>query len=409
MAIQAPSWEDWQANMTHIPSGSVPSSRLRRDYYDNFVNEINNASSDDYARQVIREHSLQVPGGGGGSSGGGGGGSSRPSVGVGDTSRNTPRQVDLDALRREREAQAAAAKQAAMVDARNRLYDDFRNYGINLDATMGEGGWEGGGAGGWNAQTGWGEGTRATTDRFGWENSNYGRIIDDYLNQIGDTIGVQEQSPENYFGKNMFGDLRTQIESDTRERFGRDMDQFAGRSITDAMFGDQYGMDTTNSILDQQYGDTQATLDRARDRGQLSTNAYDRAVGDLTNSRGAGEQRLGDLRSGLIDDYRNQLGTVGDRGYNALSEFDLGDQFNPQDYQTQINDRFNSLQQGFEGDFRKALGNEKVFDWNTLINTANVNAGAENQKKYAPLQVAALADQQKEDDQTRGIGGSGVF
>ena len=58
MAVKAPSWEAWQAGMTHTPSGSAPSSRMRRDYYDNFVREIENAPNDDYAWQVIEEHSL---------------------------------------------------------------------------------------------------------------------------------------------------------------------------------------------------------------------------------------------------------------------------------------------------------------------------------------------------------------
>ena len=84
MAVATPSWENWQANMTHTPSGSAPSSRARRDYYDNFASEIakaNASGNDALAKAIISDHSLgpapsapSAPS----SSGGGGGGAPAP-------------------------------------------------------------------------------------------------------------------------------------------------------------------------------------------------------------------------------------------------------------------------------------------------------------------------------------------
>ena len=328
-------------------------------------------------RRAPKSSAPSSSGGGGSSSGGGGGGSS------GGSSRSS----NLADTRASNEAQAAINLQDALTGARSGLNDEFLRYGIDLNANG-----------------------RGDADRFGWQQSSYNDEINRYLDQISSTIAPGDLNPGQYFvPEQMFGDLRNTIEGDARNRFGRELDAFGDRSVTDARFGSDFGADISQGVFDQQFGDAQGALDRSFKRGTLSESAYDRAVGDLTGSRTGASGRLDAYREGVLGDYRNQLNTTAQGGYDALSKFDLGDSFDSGGFQTQLDDKFNSLSNQFEGNFKNTIGNEKFFDWNTLIGTANANSGAENTKYNAPLWMQAKQETDANNDQFRGIGSQGGF
>jgi hypothetical protein len=128
MAVAAPSWEAWQANMTHIPSGSAPSSRSRRDYYDNFVNAINNAPDDNYAQRVIADHSLGAyP-------------SAAPAPSSGGSSRSGNSQLQstgvVDSWQQQQDRNAALSQQRgedAYAGGLEKLRGDIEYHGFNPD------------------------------------------------------------------------------------------------------------------------------------------------------------------------------------------------------------------------------------------------------------------------------------
>ncbi|RKZ07576.1 hypothetical protein DRQ25_11245 [Candidatus Fermentibacteria bacterium] len=325
--------------------------------------------------------SPQAPTSGGGGSapshgggGGGGGGSSRPAA-IQDT-RDT------------RAADSAAALQAALAGARTGLGDEFKRYGIDLAAN-----------------------DRGNQDRFGWEGSSYNDEIDRYLNQISRTVDPLDENPAQYLNNydQMFQDLRGNIETDTRGRLGRGLNAFTDRSVTDARFADDFGSNVTNSIYDDQYGSAETTLDRAFKRGTLSQNAYDIALGDLGASSSGARDRLDTYRSGNLNSTRQSLYDFGQQGHNSLGNFDLGGSFDTGGYQSQLDNKFNTLSSGFEGQLRNTIGGEQFFDTNSLIGAGHAGAGVENTKFTAPLWLQAQDETKQNNEQFRGIGSQGGF
>jgi len=316
-------------------------------------------------------NSINNPSSGGGESGGSSGGGG----GSGSTPASAP-AVDTEQLLND-----------AIASGRTGLQDEFLRYGIDLNANG-----------------------RGDADRFGWQQSSYNDEIDRYLNQIAGGISPGDEAPGQYFiPDQMFTDLRGRIEGDTVDRFKRELNTNNGLGAGRDRFADDFGSQFSQNVFDTQYSDAQGALQRGFDRGTLTQGAYDRAVGDLTGDRSGAQGRLDTYRRGVLDTTRSSYDDAVGQQKSNLGDFSLGGTFDLGGAQSQLNNTFNSLSNNFEGSFNNAIGNEKFFDWNTLIGNANANAGAENSKFNAPLWLKAKEESDANNDQYRGLGSTGGF
>ena len=372
MAVATPTWEDWQANMTHTPSGSAPSSRSRRDYYDNFVNAISSANSsgnDALANAIISDHSL------GGSApapaSSSGGGSSR-------SSGNSQLQNTgvVNSWQQQQDNSAALALQRgedAYAGGLERLRGDITYHGYNPD--------------------------------------DYNTQIERYLGDIQRSIPTGDLSPDQYYTGDIYNPWKTGVEQEQITGYQDELNQFLSPGFATDMVSDNLGTPILQGILDSQYDDASGAVTRARDRGTLNESGYNRAISDLGDSRSGGFSRLDSIRDGLVEGYRTDLRGQADQSRDRLNNFTLGDSFDSAGIQTNINDYYANLSSGFEGDFRNAFGGDQLFDWNKHIQQGGVSQGVTGSNLNAPVFLAGLNQRDENENTGRGLGntGGGVF
>lgn len=365
MAIDAPSWEAWQAGMTHTPSGSAPSSRSRRDYYDNFVNAINNAPNDNYAQRVIADHSLgdypddQIYS------------VNPPGWPTPTTSAILERPKTEAQIRAEQLKRAGIAQSGARDYGLNKLNEDFTYHGFNPE--------------------------------------DYSTQIERYLTGIGETIDPYDENAKQYYTGDIFGELKGNIEAENVGRYQNELDQFLGSGWENSYVNPSLGESTINSILGQQYGDATGAIDRAYKRGTLTDTGQQYSLGQLGQQYEAGYSTMDNLRDGIVSGYRNDLVGQGNDAYNKLNTYSLGDTFDSSAVQSDIGKFYNTQKAGFGGNFRADFGNQQLFDWNSLIQKGGINQGVSNQAKTSPDVLAALGSRQVDEEANRGLGSQGVF
>lgn len=368
MAVSVPTWDDWKANMTHIPSGSAPSSRLRRDYYDNFVNAVNQANSSgnsNLAQQIIADHSLgsapapapHTPSGGGSRGG--------------TTSAVLARPKTEAEIRAEQLARATKAQEQARLYGLNKLNEDFTYHGFNPE--------------------------------------DYSTQIDRYLTGIGETIDPYDENAKQYYAGDIFGELKGNIEAENVGRYQNDLDKFLYSGWENDYVNPSLGESTLNSILSQQYGDATGAIDRAYKRGTLTDSGKQYTMGQLGQQYEAGYSTMDQLRDGIVAGYRNDLVGQGNNAYNRLNTYSLGDSFDPQAVQDDIGKFYNQQKAGFGGNFRADFGNQQLFDWNSLIQKGGISQGVTNQAKSSPDVFSAIAGRTEDEEENRGLGSQGVF
>ena len=132
-------------------------------------------------------------------------------------------------------------------------------------------------------------------------------------------------------------------------------------------------------ILSQQQGDTEATLKRKLDRGQMSQGAYDYAEGQMGGLSTAAMGQLQNLGGGVLSKYRSQLGDLAGAFGQDVQGYKLGQNIDTADWKNQIGAKTSSLQGSMKGDIMSALGSTQLFDPNALIARAGSAAGPSNQ------------------------------
>ena len=243
----------------------------------------------------------------------------------------------------------------------------------------------------------------------GLDGSQYQPRIESFLSDIARTIPNTDTNPSIYFNGDLTSQAINSIESQDKELYTRQLNEMFQPGFTQNYFGSGFGDADISSIINQQRSDAAQQLSNSYQRGNTSFQGYDRALTDLdTNALGARE-RVGDFGNGIIEGYRQQLSGVGDTARQALSTYEIGNTFDPQQFQNQLNELYGNLQGQFKGDLVNSVGNTPLFDVNTLLQTSNAAQPASNDQARAPQILASIEERKRKDQERRGLGTTGIF
>ena len=133
----------------------------------------------------------------------------------------------------------------------------------------------------------------------GFDPANYSTQIDRYLNNIGETINPYDANAKQYYTGDLFGQLKSNIETADVSKYQNQLDQFLGSGWENQKVNSSLGESTLNSILSQQYGDATGAIDRAYNRGTLTDTGKQYSLGQLGQQYSAGYSQMDNIRDGI--------------------------------------------------------------------------------------------------------------
>lgn len=175
-------------------------------------------------------------------------------------------------------------------------------------------------------------------------------------------------------------------------------------SQIDSKFGDTADDDLINSIIQPQYQDAQNVINNQQKRGTLTPTGYNYAMQNLDTQRksglntlqGIGATERNKLRGG-VDDYVSEI--MGKAG-----QYNLGQSFDPNSFDTEFGNRLNSASGSLEGNIRSAAPTN-LFNTSTTLQNAG---SAQGQASRGGL-LDTLASRRANGGRSRGLGSTGQF
>ena len=228
------------------------------------------------------------------------------------------------------------------------------------------------------------------------------------LDRIRTTVPSLDPSPGNYFSDNIADIVANNYRDQQARQYGQQVDQFAGTGFANNLWDNTADDAILQGILAEQYEPAAQQINNAYKRGSLNQTGFDTALSNLDTQRTAALSNLQSLGQGVLSGYRENLGDIGTTARDAASNYQLGSSFDPSQYQGQINSLYSDQQGRLEGDIRNTVGNDPLFDINSIISGAGARQGAT--AGNAPLLDAFYSNEQnKRNQQQRGLGSQGVF
>ncbi len=261
----------------------------------------------------------------------------------------------------------------------------------------------------------------------------YGDILDRLLRDASRNVDLDATDPlASYFtgiGDKLYEDALARQRGD-RSRY---ITGVRSRNEAGRLIGDTTDDAIIKEILDAQYADALAAIDRARARGRIGDAGYKEAIDELAKQRAAGASTIGDVGRGIISGYRGEYDDYINNLLKRASEWeygsDLGIGYSGRNYgggrvgaggdQTGGNNRITGnlgellrkraadLRGRIGGDVRRATQGQEYFDWADIIRTAGERQGVINPN--TPGTLAGAVDEYRRREQRRGVGSQGVF
>lgn len=242
---------------------------------------------------------------------------------------------------------------------------------------------------------------------YGLDPSQYSSSVDQSLNDLISGLGDTADPYSSINGKSIADSVIQDAQNKARSNYTNQASSTFGSNYGDKLIDSHLLDSTISDILGTQQQSAQDYLDRGQKRGIYNDIGYAAGQKELSNDSSVASSALGTLGSGVIDKYRTQANSVRDNAYSAASGYNLGSNFNLDDYVGQGNDVLSRATANAGGDLRGALGGTNYFDFSDLNNAAGVGQGATNLRDD-DLQFA-LAERRKKQAAPRGLGTQGAF
>lgn len=230
---------------------------------------------------------------------------------------------------------------------------------------------------------------------------------DDYLSQI--TSGAQstrnsvpllDGSPGTYFD-NLGATIFDRLQTAEQNKLGRTFDNFASDGFATKRIENTVDDPFLNTILTEKQTEADDYIKRLLDRGVITNTGYSSANKNIQDQSVIANSTLQQLGLSELERGRGGLRDIASQGRQSASNARLGSNFNPYDYEEQINtsqnDFFNNL-----GANLRALTPNNLFNTDGLAGIAGAAQGAQN-KAFDPNAIAGFGqDEEEEDTQNSG-------
>jgi hypothetical protein len=229
----------------------------------------------------------------------------------------------------------------------------------------------------------------------GLDPSQYGSDLDSYINSIYSSISPTDENPGTYFkdaGQNAYNTLEKGYQTKNQSQINQ---MFAPNFETQRIpftLDDPY----LSSIESEQRSSADAIIKNMLDRGVITSTGYAAAQGDLDRQAAGVKSKLNEFGTSTIAQGQQDLRNVAQNAKTTAGTLQLGQQFDPNSYQSEADRVFNEFVNGLGTNIRsKVTGN--LFNTTGLAALAGAAQGAGN-TVYNP---AAAAGVDQEDDSTQ--------
>ena len=298
-----------------------------------------------------------------------------------EAAQEAARQEHADQIRRQQEADAKAAADAAWQSGRSTAYNAALSSGTNRLRGMGI----------------------DANDPYGVYSEFTGR-----LNQAnaGLTTGADYSSA---FAPTILDEILGSARTGQRNKYRSSFNTALSPYYAEDTFSSTRDDPILASILNQQYTDALADLDAARGRGQATQTVYDRALRDLGTSRSTANADLQSLGGNVLSGIVGDINTRRQGALDRAAEWDFGTTYDPAQEASRIQRYATERGEGLEGAIRGAVGDKQYFDVNSILGNARARVGTQT----TPTTTGAAAltdtfqDQAQRDASTRA--NEGIF
>jgi len=216
----------------------------------------------------------------------------------------------------------------------------------------------------------------------------------DYLDSITSTANSRraavpflDSAPGTYFdglGNTVFNNEQDAL----RNRSLRDIDSYANTGFDRQLIQDTGDDPFINSILEQQYGDSEQQIQNQRARGVLTDGGLGAAIAELTRQRSGARSNLDSIGQAFLEQGRGTIRNTASDARSSANNLRLGTNFDPFAPQRTINDQVT--------DFFSRLGDQiggaaptDLFDISRAFSRGGIGQGAQN-TEYDPAASAGI-------------------
>ncbi|NJL53758.1 hypothetical protein HC928_00535 [bacterium] len=231
-----------------------------------------------------------------------------------------------------------------------------------------------------------------------------------YLDPIRSSIPSTATSFDQYFGPSAIDNMFNQHQQSLRTQYENQLRSQLPYGFESTHFPDTADDPYIDAILNEQYGDALTSLTGAREQGLLSRFGFDDATRRLDTQKTGAQSQLQTLGGGVLSGYRGALSDIGNTAYGQARNFNLGQQFDPDYYAKQVQDKASSFSSNLEGDLRSAVGGTPLFDINSIIGKSSANTSVNPTQQKAQTGSPLLnALEQRVNEPNRSVSQQGVF
>lgn len=195
-------------------------------------------------------------------------------------------------------------------------------------------------------------------------------------------------------------------QSRLRNVYGQQVGAFTPAGFEYSLVPDTFDDAAIDSVYQQQFGDAQQYLERARARGNLTDAGYNAAYGGLLGQGETAKATLGQLGETLLSKYRADIGDIGTQARQGAQGYTLGQSFDPGQYEQRITDRVGEYGDRVSGELRGLAGDNALFDPATLYTAGGIAQGVTSGNRSA---LAAALERNNNREAPRGLGNRGAF
>lgn len=222
----------------------------------------------------------------------------------------------------------------------------------------------------------------------------------DYITDINSTLTSDRNkvpdlsaTPGQYFdgaGQTAYNNARDA----KRGTLNRQVGQYAPAGFETRSIGDTTDDATLAAILAEQRQTADNYVKNLLDRGVINQSGYTAAGNDLTGQSAGANARLQEIGNQVIQGGRTKVSNIANDARRGAANYELGDNFDPFSYSTDINSALGDFFGGLGANIRGKVPTG-LFSTAGLSNIAGAAQGAQN----LPFSPAALAGNSTKDEE----------
>jgi hypothetical protein len=240
-------------------------------------------------------------------------------------------------------------------------------------------------------RSGAGEAARGSATRYfadqGLDPNQYINDINGRVSEILNSIAPDDPNPGAYF-KDIGQDVYNSDETQYRNKQSRVLNQLFPTNFETTKITDDMDDPVIAGILGEQRGSADNIINNMLKRGVITDAGKSAAEADLDRQTFSAQDRLRELGASTLASGRQALTGVANRGRQAASTLNLGQEFDPYSYTTDVDKAFNDFVGNLSGSIRAKVPGS-LFNTSSLAAIAGAGQGAQN-TKFDPTALAGI-------------------